>query len=544
MTSTENTLTAPEGDDVQLIYYYYEVARGLTGATADDAAAAYARILKFSASNADKKARTLANSFIPDLFATFADRHDLSSRAVESMIDFCEDEDAKLRMGTIKRLPDIAVRSQSDSDKELIIDILIQLLQSQVPAELQIVRASLEKAAGQLPAVASRQLWAMAASNTEPVLQEVALSWITSTGKAILGSVPEFAAGGITAVKNISGVSLLGRVLSTLLAIKSMKGGDDEGGKQLLTDLLDALVAKAPEASVLVDSNESSPEYIAFLPKWVVNILGRHASSNSLIKYLATTAVPAMINGNISDPKGQTHILRLSVEGCASVPASTEIDIFIPKLKDLTIALARQLESDKKSATNPEEFECNWAVLEPAVLAIYIAIRRAPSYPISTDSSPELTPALRTICFEAQLALTNLRRRLSHLKPESEDAIKLEKTRWQCNNVLEVVREMLKLPGLRSKVPPQVKFSWRPRVAAPTPAAGATKKQIIPTAQPSPSQTQTNGSGKKVNLKRRASELARAPSPRTPDKKAKGAANDTGAARGSKKRGAAGRKRK
>jgi hypothetical protein len=29
-------LATPEGDDVQLIYYYYEVARGLTGGTADD----------------------------------------------------------------------------------------------------------------------------------------------------------------------------------------------------------------------------------------------------------------------------------------------------------------------------------------------------------------------------------------------------------------------------------------------------------------------------------------------------------------------------
>jgi predicted HTH domain antitoxin len=176
-------------------------------------------------------------------------------------------------MGTIKRLPDIAVRSQSDSDKELIIDILIQLLQSQVPVELQIVRSSLEKAASQLPAVASRQLWGLASSTSEPVLQEVAISWITSTGKVILGSAPEFAAGGITAVKNISETKPLGRILPTLLALKSMKGGDDEVSKQLLTDLLDALVAKAPDASLLVDLNENSQDYIAFLPKWVVNIL-------------------------------------------------------------------------------------------------------------------------------------------------------------------------------------------------------------------------------------------------------------------------------
>ncbi|KAK9385986.1 hypothetical protein V1515DRAFT_606511 [Lipomyces mesembrius] len=542
-TDAGNGLAAPEGDDVQLIYYYYEVARGLTGGTADNAAAAYSRILKFSAPNADKKARTLANSFIPDLFGTFADRHDLSSRAVESMIDFCEDEDTKLRMGTIKRLPDIAIRSQSEKDKELIIDILIQLLQSQVPVELQIVRSSLEKAASQLPAVASRQLWGLASSTSEPVLQEVAISWITSTGKVVLGSAPEFAAGGITAVKNISEIKPLGRILPTLLAVKSMKGGDDEVSKHLLTDLLDALVAKAPNASLLVDSNESSQEYIAFLPKWVVNILSRHASSNSLIKYLATTGVPAILNRNISDPKGQIHILRLSVEGCASVPVSTEIGIFIPKLKDLIITLARDLENNKKSATNPEMFECNWAVLEPAIMSIYIAIRRSPSYPISTDSSPDLTPALRAICFEAQLALPNLRRQLSQFKPESDEAIKLEKTRWQCNNVLEVSREMLKLPALRSKNPPQVKFSWRPRVAAPTPAAVVAKKQKVVTAQPGPSQTQSNGSGKKVNLKRRASELGRQPSPRTPDKKAKGAISD-GGARGGKKRGGAGRKRK
>ncbi|KAK9323266.1 hypothetical protein V1517DRAFT_337948 [Lipomyces orientalis] len=534
-----NGLAAPEGDDVQLIYYYYEVARGLTGGTADDAAAAYSRILTFSAPTADKKARTLANSFIPDLFAAFAARQDLASRAVESMIDFCEDEDTKIRMGTIKRLPDMAVHSHSDSDKELIIDILIQLLQAQVPAELQIVRSSLEKAAAQLPAVASRQLWAMASSTNEPVLQQVAVSWITSSGKTLLGSAPEFGAGGITAVKNITDVKLLGRLLPTLLSLQSMKGGDDEGSKQLLTDLLDALVAKAPDASLLTDSNETSQEYIAFLPKWVVNILTRHASSNSLIKYLASTAVPAILNKNISDSKGQTHILRLSVEGCASVPASTEFGIFIPKLKDLVVLLAHDLENDKKSASNPESLECNWAVLEPATIAIYIAIRRAPSYPISTDSSPDLTPALRAICSEAQLALPNLRRRLAQHKPESDEAIKSEKTRLQCNNVLDVAREMLKLPALRSKNPPQVRFSWRPRAVAPVPAAAVQKKQKVgPSQAVLPTQTQPNGSGKKVNLKRRASELGRQPSPRTPDKVS------DGGTRAGRRRGGAGRKRK
>ncbi|KAK9455672.1 apoptosis inhibitory protein 5-domain-containing protein [Dipodascopsis uninucleata] len=506
---------APEGNDpVQQIYYYYEVAKGLTGASIDETSAAYSKILKFSSPSADKKARTLANSFIPDLFSLFATNKDLASKAIESMIDFCEDEDAKVRMETIKRLPDLAVKTQKSSDKELVLDILIQLLQTQTPAELQIVKNSLERAMKELPEVGSKQLWNIVSSKNEPVLQQVALGWISANGKQVLGSSVDFAIGGIKAVGNIDDIFILNSILPILLTLPSLKGGEDAESKKLLTDLLDSLISKAPVESNISDSNEQAKEYISFLPRWVVNILSRNASTSSLLKYLSSSALPAMLNGKISGHKEQTHILRLVVEGCASRDPSPEIDIVIPKLKDAVIKLSKQIDSEKNSSQDPEKYNCDWALIEPAVVALYIACRRAPSYPISTDASQDLTPALKNIYFLAQVASPNHRRRLSQLIVDTEEYNKLDKTRLQCQNATEVIREMLKLPALRSKVPPPVKFSWRPHAPTPTQSktntiVKAKKKRAVSVQQAggaSP-QSSTGQMKDKVRLKRRANEL-------------------------------------
>ncbi|KAK9478625.1 hypothetical protein V1514DRAFT_330601 [Lipomyces japonicus] len=521
---------APSGDDpVQQIYYYYEIAKGLNGSTPDEAADAYANILSFSSLSADKKARTLANSFIPDLFANFVDRSELASKAVEKMIDYCEDEDVRLRMDTIKKLPELAIKSRAQGDKELILDILIQLLQAQAPPEFETVKTALLKASESLPGIASRQIWKILGSSTEPELHDLTLNWFNTQGKTVLSGSKEFAQAGIETVASIHTIEKLNKVLTLLLSLSSLKGGENDS--EDLTKLLDSLVTKAPESSALNDTNEEAKEFIAFLPKWVLNILNRYASSSSLIKYLVTVGIPAIVDQKLTTSKEIAHVLRLSVEAVVSKQKSTEVDIFVPKLREVFITVAQIQERD-------------WIILEPSAVGLYTSILRAPSFPISTDNSPDLTPLLKAVYVDAQAAVGDLRKQLLQFKsPTTPEAIKVEKSRLQAQNTLEVIKEMLKIPTLRSATPPAIKFSWRPRLPVPKKAVAETNanRQAAQQARTGGNNHNNNtgrgdgGNTGKVRLKRRASEIE---SQGTSDKKARG--NTVGGRkRGGRRRGGA-----
>ncbi|KAK9465407.1 hypothetical protein V1512DRAFT_265822 [Lipomyces arxii] len=425
-----------EADPVERIYYYYEVARGFASQT-DDPSSAYVKILEYSSPSADKRARVLANSFIPDLFSRFASEQRLASRAVESMIDFCEDEDPKLRVGTIKRLPEIAELSQSEADKELIVDILIQLMQSQAPAELDVVKASLERAARSLPGVTARKIWRLAASATsEPVLQKIAKQWIMTTGKNTVGQYPEFAEAGIAAVKGMNDVNLFETLCGVLQGLPTLKDTKRVG------EMLDVLVSDCPSADSLSQADDAALDKFAALLRQIGRLVYRQPPLSALIKYLATI-IPVLGSSKLRQ-ETQHKLLTLAYDCCLQTPPSRELDIFIPKLKDLVISLSTNLDDAP-----------DWTSIEPATLALQSALFNVPGFPLSSDASPDLTPALRRIWAQAHTELSNLRK-LDAQTTESE------KQRRQCENTVTATRELLKLPSLRAKEPLKVYVSWRP----------------------------------------------------------------------------------
>ncbi|KAK9462888.1 apoptosis inhibitory protein 5-domain-containing protein [Lipomyces oligophaga] len=495
-----------EFDHVENIYKLYDVAKGINGSSAEEALQAYSEILAYSKPTLSKNAHILAKSFIPDLFSSFAREKSVASKAIESMIDFCEDEDVKIRTEAIRKLPDMVLMSTSDSDKDLVMDILIQLLQSQTPAELQAVQSSFDKLSTALPEIASKQLWAFAASADEPALQSIAVNILISTVKSI-GNSLAYAKDGIKSIISINDKNIINKLLPSLLSVAAMKGGDDPAGTALLTELLDALVARAPVQSAHTNSNQEALDFIAFLPKWVVNILNRNASSSSLITYLASIAFPAILSNKLTNEREVTHLLRLAVESCASGPQSPEIPILIPKLKDLAIKYGSTLREEALDSDSSSKV--SWPILEPLTIALYISMRRCPTYPLSTENSLELTPALRSICYEAQLALPNLRKEVVRLTADIDAWMTAEKTRLQCNNVLEVTREMLKLATLRSATPPTIKFSWRPNSIG-RPVSKPRPKRAVPipiAAEPA----SVSGEHRTVRLKRRSSALESVP---------------------------------
>ncbi|KAK9448057.1 uncharacterized protein V1518DRAFT_419555 [Limtongia smithiae] len=473
VSAASATLALPAGDDVQTIYYLYSIAAGHEPAPPNLRLDAYSRILAYSRPAADVRARSLASSFIPDLFAGFADSPAVASRAVESMIDFCEDTNAKLRIDAIRRLPAVASHSKSDADKVVLVDILVQLLQATAAPELAAVRSSLQQIATLLPDITARQVWTLASAESEPVLQKIALNWIVSSGASLLSASDVFLTSAVTVLRKVSSLDTIKTILpaaSTALTARSAKHSDSV--PRHATELLDVLVSKIP--TPFADTSAVA-DYVAFLSTSVTPLFKFHASANSLLKFLATTATPALLDSNVTATPTIRTLLRLAVESVATVPASPEVSIFIPKLKDLAIWQAGKLPDPAAAATPTAAPTTDWLIVEPLCIALYIAIRRTPSYPLSTDASTDLTPALRSICFNAQIDAPILRKQ----QAAATEDVAVETLRLACANVLEITREMLKLPALRSQTPPAIKFSWRPRTV---PAAPAQPKSAIAVA--------------------------------------------------------------
>ncbi|KAK9472620.1 uncharacterized protein V1510DRAFT_430347 [Dipodascopsis tothii] len=508
-----------QGDDVQQIYYYYEVAKGFTGVTKEQMLEAYKQILTFAAPAKDSKARTLASSFIPDLFKDFAVEDTATgTKAVESMFDLCEDEDLRLRTGAIKRLPDM-LPVAIPADQETIVNILIQLLQAQAPAELQIVQGALERACKALPEIAARQLWEQTYSES-PALREIALNWAVAQGKQHLAKEPAYATAAVKALGQLSDAKALSRVLSVVMALPAYKAGDDNTAR--LTELGDLVVGKL--AAGFDPAAEATKELIAFVPKWIVNVLNRNGSPASLFAFLNATALPAISQGKLTDARERMHLLRLAVEGCVSKQADAEIDTFLPLIKDTVATLYHDIEQGQAGS---EPYSCDWPSIEPAVVGLYIGVHKRPEYAVPLDGESEFGPALKKIFYEAQVTLPTLRKQETDqeklLHPDPAVLKTIGRVRQQCTNVIEVVKELLKPAGTRSKVPPPIKFSWRP---ANNPPKGAKKQKQKPPAKPpapapapvAPAAGQTGQT--KVNLKRPATDAPDA----TPDKKTKTAA--------------------
>lgn len=86
----------------------------------------------------DTASKRLSSQFIVRFFGTFPD---LSSEALDAILDLCEDEDVNIRKQAIKDMPILCRELKEYLPK--ITDILCQLLHTGDPGELQVLQTSL-----------------------------------------------------------------------------------------------------------------------------------------------------------------------------------------------------------------------------------------------------------------------------------------------------------------------------------------------------------------------------------------------------------------
>lgn len=175
-------------------------------------------------------------------------------------------------MNTVRFIPAIVLSSKSEIDQNSLIDVLVRLLKSQIPSELSVTKASLDKLAKEFPTAISRQIWAIVALNDDLFAQKVAISWILSAGRQLLSKNQDFAKSAVLNLPRLHSKQILARLLYFILSLPTLDGKSEES-KAMLQDLLDGLLANSPTTVTLNDSNAIALSHINFLLPWVMQIL-------------------------------------------------------------------------------------------------------------------------------------------------------------------------------------------------------------------------------------------------------------------------------
>ncbi|RUS18567.1 apoptosis inhibitory protein 5-domain-containing protein [Endogone sp. FLAS-F59071] len=459
-------------DDVQAAYDAYNAI----DQAADKDAQKEAFVSLIGLVHGSSGAKRLAAQFIPKFFKFFPT---LSEKAIDALLDLCEDEELVVRTITIQKLPSVVKDNKTHSLK--ITDVLTQLLQAEDAEELNTVRQALLTVIQLEPKGSIMMIFDSAFKQQD--LREKTLEFLSVDLMPLRGELfakneelEKLFALEIKKVLNDVNSSEFSTLAQILLKLKMY-----EKDVVMRQELADALVAQLP-AEGFDPSDEDTIRKVLACAKVVIPILESGASSAALLSFFANQILPPDQFKRVTD-KQKTAILRPFVD-CLKLtgPKDDVVKAVVPHLRQLLLNNVA-LPSDAAAA---EDVKLDFSRVECIAFACYLMCMRIPE----AADGEDMASRFRVLYQASQNNVSKLKLALSVHKQQKE--VEKEKASEKAIVVISNIFscELLKQPRLRNKL--ILHPSWKAPPPSPKP---------IPAPTPAPSQ----------DTKRRAPDIVQPP---------------------------------
>ncbi|RUS28188.1 apoptosis inhibitory protein 5-domain-containing protein, partial [Jimgerdemannia flammicorona] len=403
-------------------------------------------------------AKRLVAQFIPKFFTHFPT---LYEKALDALLDLCEDEELVIRTVTIKNLPSLVKNSRDLLLK--ITDVLTQLLQAEDSEELNTVRQALLAVIRLDPKGSIMMIFGSSLKQKD--LREKTLEFLAADLMPLRGELfakndglEKLFAEEIKKVLNDVNSSEFSILVQMLLKLQLY-----EKNVAARQELVDALIAQLP-TETFDPSDEDAIRKVLACAKVVIPILESGVSSATLLTFFINRILPPDRFSRVAD-KQKTSILRPFVD-CLRLagPKEEGVKVMVPHVKQLlldNVALPSPNAAD--SITAAEEVKIDFSRVECIAFACYLTSMRVPE----AMNGEELAARFRVLYQASQNNVSKLKTALSVHKQQKE------------------AEELLKQPRLRNKLilHPSWKAPLPPPKAVPAPNPAPTPIKSTPAPQ-------------------------------------------------------------
>ncbi|RUP46263.1 apoptosis inhibitory protein 5-domain-containing protein, partial [Jimgerdemannia flammicorona] len=423
-------------------------------------------------------AKRLVAQFIPKFFTHFPT---LYEKALDALLDLCEDEELVIRTVTIKNLPSLVKNSRDLLLK--ITDVLTQLLQAEDSEELNTVRQALLAVIRLDPKGSIMMIFGSSLKQKD--LREKTLEFLAADLMPLRGELfakndglEKLFAEEIKKVLNDVNSSEFSILVQMLLKLQLY-----EKNVAARQELVDALIAQLP-TETFDPSDEDAIRKVLACAKVVIPILESGVSSATLLTFFINRILPPDRFSRVAD-KQKTSILRPFVD-CLRLagPKEEGVKVMVPHVKQLlldNVALPSPNAAD--SITAAEEVKIDFSRVECIAFACYLTSMRVPE----AMNGEELAARFRVLYQASQNNVSKLKTALSVHKQqkEAEKEKAVEKAIVVISNIFSCVKELLKQPRLRNKLTlhPSWKAPLPPPKAVPAPNPAPTPIKSTPAPQ-------------------------------------------------------------
>ncbi|KAJ3400470.1 hypothetical protein HDU80_006908 [Chytriomyces hyalinus] len=461
-------------------------------------AASFSTLLQATHARTETRVKVLAATAIPKYIALVPG---IADDALDSHLDLCEDDNASVRHAAIKALPAFAVSVPGFTSK--VVDVLCQLLQTDNTEEAAVVSASLTSCFHSDPAASSTAIFHQISLNSVPSIRRKSLAFLQHNFSASLSPS--------AALAYIQGLNQFLHAASAVVAAGQSPWIDEIGLSEMMAAICtivtsaDSWYSTDPKiALTALEMVSSSIESVALFDVIVAcfgfstlslteSSIVKKPASGSSIKTL-TTAVhqisticlkyPALNSSafmdflfarvfagkqlrKFSSDTNRLYALRICADaakfwGPPVVLANNSGGVLHPSFKVLSAGIEDLIKRHIPSSEDGNLSTLMYSKLECILVILYYVDSKSPEelQKYTAHKQKDLLLHLRAIYKSAQIAIGSL----APTSAVCETVPKLQKQRKALENVLTVVKELLKSRRLRmpfSKFTATFRASWR-----------------------------------------------------------------------------------
>ncbi|KAJ3239403.1 Apoptosis inhibitor 5 [Chytriomyces hyalinus] len=451
-------------------------------------AASFSTLLQATHARTETRVKVLAATAIPKYVVLVPG---IADDALDSHLDLCEDDNASVRHAAIKALPAFATSVRGFTSK--VVDVLCQLLQTDNGEEAAVVSSSLQSCFDSNPAASSTAIFHQISLNSVPSIRKKSLEFMRHNFSASLSSS--------AALAYIQGLNKFLHVASAVVAAGQSPWIDELELNDMMASICgivtsaDSWYSTDPKiAMIALEMVSSSIESVAlFDPASVSSVktltTAVHQISTICLKYpaLNSSAFMDFLFARVfagkqlrkfSNDTNRLYALRICADAAKFWGPPVTVannETLPPSFKVLSAGIEDLIKRHIPSSEDGNLSTLMYSKLECILVILYYVDSKSPAelQKHIAHKQKDLLLHLRTIYKSAQIAIG------STAPPSAvcETVPKLQKQRKALENVLTVVKELLKSRTLRmpfSKFTATFRVSWRQ-----TPAYSSSSSSIV-----------------------------------------------------------------
>ncbi|KAJ3265605.1 hypothetical protein HDU77_004613 [Chytriomyces hyalinus] len=456
-------------------------------------AASFSTLLQATHARTETRVKVLAATAIPKYIALVPG---IADDALDSHLDLCEDDNASVRHAAIKALPAFAVSVPGFTSK--VVDVLCQLLQTDNTEEAAVVSASLTSCFYSDPAASSTAIFHQISLNSVPSIRRKSLAFLQhnfsaslspSAALAYIQGLNQFlhAASAVVAAGQspwIDEIGLSEMMASICAIVTSADSWYSTDPKIALTAL--EMVSSSIESVALFDpASGSSIKTLTTAVHQISTICLKYPALNSsaFMDFLFARVFAGKQLRKFSSDTNRLYALRICADaakfwGPPVVLANNSGGVLHPSFKVLSAGIEDLIKRHIPSSEDGNLSTLMYSKLECILVILYYVDSKSPEelQKYTAHKQKDLLLHLRAIYKSAQIAIGSL----APTSAVCETVPKLQKQRKALENVLTVVKELLKSRRLRmpfSKFTATFRASWRQ-----TPTSSFSSSIVSPSA--------------------------------------------------------------